>query len=536
MGVFRPAGVLVYLGLASDAFAQPGKTPPAPPPPSPAAANTIKLPGVTTGKETRLTLAEAVRSALAHNPDVVRARLDTKIAEVEIKKQRGAFDPVLKAEGFARREGTYVIDSTLTANGVNDTDLVGVDSSITGRTTFGGTYSINFSANRTADRGDPAFFVRLVPQFDNVLFARYTQALRRDAGFTPNRGLIDRAQLQADLLSAEQRERLEQFALKVVGAYWDLVVRHQRVSISEANLQDAIKLRDFVERQVRAGRGAQSDVTQADLTVAERQQALDTAVLAVIEGERALLDVTFLRQGAIPWDERLTLVDLPATEPVKKNFDQELKVALDKRPEFRRQQRAIEVARINEDIAENQTRIRFDVYGEAGVVGFSGTNAAGSMIGTPPPLVLGGIGKSFSNMIGFNAPFFEVGVQLEIPIGNRERSAAARQASLAVEKERAIDIRSLVIHDVRAAFQRLATASHRLEIATGSVKLAVQNVTAQESRYRNGAGILFDVTRAQEQLAAAQAAAALAAAEQEVALMQLEAARGTLLAKLGVTK
>jgi len=525
MVVTRAFPVLLVIAVATQARADRKSPAPAKAPAPKPAVN-----------ETKLTLADAVRSALAHHPESARIKLDTKIAEADVPRQRGQFDPVLKVSAAGRRENTYYAEAEASANGVNEVDSTWVNGSIEGRTTFGGTYALNFRTSQTEDKGEPGFFIRLAPQYENILFGRYTQALLRGGGFTPNRGQIDRAKLEAALANAEQRRQLEQLALKVVASYWELEVRHERVSISESNLADAVKLREYVERQFKAGRTAHSDITQADVTVAERQQAVDAAELAVIEAERALLDATYLTEGGLRADDTIVLVDKPATQAVKRDFDQDVATALAKRPEFTRAQRALEAARLDAEIAANQRRFRLDIYGEAGVVGFSGINVVppGLGIPDPPALVQGGFGKSISNMVGGEAPFFEVGVQLEIPLGNRERRAAARQAQLAADKERALDVRSLVIHEVRAAFQRVVIVARRFETATTTLKLAQENVNEQELRYRGGAGVLFDVVRSQEQLASARAAVALAAAEQEVAVLQLEAARGTLLARLGV--
>jgi outer membrane protein len=483
-----------------------------------------------------VSLADAVRAAVASHPDVTRLKLDTEIADLEVSRQEGAFDPLVRLSAFGRRESRYVPQAEATDTGVNQTDSVGMRGSVDGRTSFGGLYSLNLRGSRNADRGEPGFFIRLVPQYDNLVSLRYTQPLLRDAGTTANRAPVERAKLGADLSRAEQRAQIQGIVLRVVASYWQLVVLREGVSIAEANLAEAVKLRDLVDRQLRAGRGAQSDVTQADVSVAERQQAVDGSVLAVIEGERALLDATYLGKGAIRGNETLVPVDRPQTQPAQREFDRELAVALENRPELKRRDRAIEIARVDEALASNQRKLRLDLYLEAGIAGFAGRDVLPPSLGLSPPpeLVQGGFSKSVSNMVGAEAPFFEVGLQIELPLRNRTRAAAAKQAVLSIERERAADVRSLVVHDVRAAYQRIEITSRRLSTATDTVKLAEKNVVAQELRYRGGATILFDVLRAQEQLARARASAALAAAEQEVALMQLEAARGTLLAKFGI--
>src|SRR5205814_6761209 len=84
------------------------------------------------------------------------------------------------------------------------------------------------------------------------------------------------------------------------------------------------------------------------------------------------------------------------------------------------------------------------------------------------------------------APFFEAGIQIEVPLGNRQRAAAARQARLTVAKERAVDVKSLVTHDVRAAFQRLNIdrKSTRLNSSHLGISYAVFCSIKKVARYR----------------------------------------------------
>jgi outer membrane protein TolC len=487
------------------------------------------------GEEIRVTVADAVRSALASNPQVTRWKIDIEIAEAEVTRRSGLFDPLLRLNVFGRRDSIYSGNPEATPTGVYTVDSSGVQSSLEGRTGWGGVYALVFTTSRRRSGALPPFFAQLVPEYTNVLSARYTHPLRRDAGSIPNRGQVEQAKVAAEVTEAQQRELLNQVVVQVVASYWDLVVRHERVRIAQANLAAAIRLRELVEKQVKAGGAPRADITQTDVTVAERRQAVDTAWLAVVDAERALLDVTFLRQGKLSPADTLVLVDQLATDPEKRDFDADVAVAMQKRPELQRVERAIEAARLNRQIADNQRRARVDLYVEGGLGGYAGQPLSDPSI-NPPELLIGGVGRSYSNMFGFRAPFVEVGLQIELPVRNREREGLARQAELAHARERAVDVRSLVIHELRAASQRLVIATRRLQTAVTQVKHAKDNVTAQEARYRNGAGIVFDVFRTQEELARAQAEQVLAAAEQQVALAQVEAARGTLLERLGLAK
>src|SRR5262249_2690416 len=156
--------------------------------------------------------------------------------------------------------------------------------------------------------------------------------------------------------------------------YWTLVVRHERVQIAQANLEVAIKLRESIERQVKIGTSPKSDITQGDATVSERQQAVQLEELAVVEGERALLDLVYLAGDQLDWHRRLVLTEHPTGGVPERDYDAALAAALANRPELRRARRAIDAALVDQAIRENQRRFRVDIYGEAGLAGFAGTS------------------------------------------------------------------------------------------------------------------------------------------------------------------
>ena len=487
------------------------------------------------GAEITISVAEAVRSALEYHPDVVKPNIEVEIAEIEISRQRGLFQPSFTATGLYRREGVYVDDPAATVDGVNKRETGSVESAVGGRAPWGGQYSFGFRGARIANEPGSS---RLSPQYQTQLSGRYTQPLLRDFGMTANWGLVDRAELQRELARAQLREEREKLALEVVAGYWTLVVRREELRIREGSVSEAVNLRELVERRIRGGQAPKSDLVQSDVTVAERQQQVGAARLEVVAAERDLLAATYLnRSGKFGWASVLVPAETPSKQPVTPQFEQELEVALRNRPEVRRLERAVEVARLNYAIAENARRIKLDVYAEAGLLGAAGrsTLPAGDPMAAPP-LLHGGFDKSINNSVSAKAPFIEVGVQIEIPIGNSDRAGAAEQAKLRINSVLAEDVRTAVALDVRAAMQSLAISHTRMLGAANAEKLAVLNVDAQKKRYEGGAATLFDVIRAQDELARAKGEVVLAAAEQEVALVRVVAARGTLLEHFGIGK
>lgn len=475
---------------------------------------------------------------LKYHPEAEQARLDTEISEVEIDRQEARFWPVFSALAFGRQEAVYAENSLATDTGVNESTTLRLESEIEGLTHFGGRYNVNFLTQRLVAEGEPGFSVFLSPLYSAELSARWTQPILRGAGFSANRALIERAEVQAELDQAGERERIQRLILTVASSYWTLVLRREELAIQKASLAQAETLRDLVERRVRAGRDPRSEMVRADAEVARRRAARESARLAVVNAERQLLGVSYLnRSGKFDWSDSIVPAEKLEEKPVSAAFEEEFQVALENRPEIKRQEKALQLAQLNREIANNERKMRLDVYLEGGLRGLVGTNVVPDGGETPPPpeLLQGSSTDTFRQLSTGEAPFFEAGLIVEIPFDNGLRAGAARQAALRVEQQEAQDVRTQVALDVREALQRLRVASTRLESATAAEELAEKNVSAQRTRYKGGAGTLFDVLRAQDQLTQARAEAALARAQQELEVTRLAAARGTLLKSFGLT-
>lgn len=529
-------GLTCFLVLTSrNADAQRPKRPP-PPTPAPT-AEAIEGPPVGTpplrppGPEVTISVQQAVGAALSYNPELAQATLDAKIAGVEVTRQRGTFDPVVAVQSAHRTAGTYITgrsDPTVTTKSTT------IDAGVAGRTQWGGQYLLSVRGGRTA--GFSLLTPTLLPSLDTLVGARYTQSLLRGGGFTPNKGLIDRAELSAESSRETQQTARLGLALDVIAAYWTLVLRREEVNIREQNVSMARSLRELVEKRIRGGQAPRGEIVQADATVSERELQVRQAQLTVVDAERDLLTLTFMnRDGKFEWGSTIVPSEVPSTSLLDVKFETELEAALKARPEMRRFARDLALAKLNADIASNERRPQLDLYAEAGVAGFAGTSTlpAGDP-NAPPQLLVGGLGTSLGNLTGFEAPYWEIGVVFSLPIGNRIRASAADQAALRIEQVKAQDVSTLIAIDVRAAMQALDIARSRLVGAQTRVKLSEENVEVYRKRYEGGTSTIFDTLRVQDELARARAELVLAAADQEVAFARLLAARGTLLEHLGV--
>jgi outer membrane protein TolC len=125
-----------------------------------------------------------------------------------------------------------------------------------------------------------------------------------------------------------------------------------------------------------------------------------------------------------------------------------------------------------------------------------------------------------------------VGATLSAPLfdGGRTRAAVrAAEANLEAARAQQEQTRQSIDLEVSQAYLDLESARERRDAAQQSVDLARQNLTANEDRYREGAGSLLEVTDAQVELSRAETNQVQAEYDLYLAIITLRQAMGEVL-------
>jgi outer membrane protein TolC len=171
--------------------------------------------------------------------------------------------------------------------------------------------------------------------------------------------------------------------------------------------------------------------------------------------------------------------------------------------------------------------------------GFSGTGGdlvirddAGNVVATVP----GGLSDAVDQVTGGDFPGWSVGLELGIPIQNRDARARATIAELAVDQGRTgIDqVRQLVTTEVRLAVRGVETASQELESARVSVRLQTANLDAERKKFTNGLSTSFQILQVEEDLTNARSREVRAVTGYRRALVEYNRAIGKLIERSGV--
>ncbi len=539
-----PAPSSAGQGIGTSSGIAPAELPQEPPPVAPNyEAPARPLPsaeriGVRLDEQQPLTLNDAVRLALENNNDIGIARIDVQLAEFDLTAAQGVYDPIINSSNYFERSATPTSSVITGGPGgrVTETDLTG-QFGVNGFSPFaGGLYSLNYTSSRlTSD----ARIVQFNPQFPSVLTATYQQPLLRGFRFDNRRRTIEVAKKNLSLTDAQFRGRTIEIIAQVESAYWDLAFALRNLQVQIDAVRQARTQVESNQRQVRQGTLAPIDIVAADTQVTNFEQSVYTAQEQVTRSENFLKTLLLGSRTAPFWSRPLVPITPVDLEPPRTSLEDAVAAARANRPELAQLDTSADINRINQRFFRDQRRPQIDLVGSftpsglAGTPRLAGTNPFGNdddqllrdrvnelsqraglpaLIETPTanPIneqLIGGYGRSVTNLFGLNYPTARVGVVVSLPFRNRTAEAnygrslaeARRIESQRAQQEQTIEA------EVRNTLQTLRSVESRLASAAASRSSAEQQYASEQRRFAAGTSTVFLVLQRQQELVAARA-------------------------------
>lgn len=542
---------------------------PLPPPP-----NMTRL-GVVTDNTIALSLNDAVKRALQNNNDIEVARDDVRFAETQLRALEGVFDPIFSITPQIDKRVIPVqnIFAGAGTSGQVSNTVFTLSPSVNkqfGR--GGGNYELSFSNNKTTTSATNS---TLNPFYSSNLALTFTQPLLRDRSIDNNRRQIRIQKKRLEQSDADFRLRTIDVISRVQQAYWELVfaLRDQQNQLENLNLSRE-NLRN-VEAQIAAGAKAPLERAEVQTELANRESTLLLAVQNVSIAENNLKQLMFRDSMAPEWSAQLTPTDTPSfsTDPI--NLDQALKEARDNRPELRRLHLENDINSIDIQYFKNQTRPQIDLVTTLATTGLAGTAASTSippgtlvplisgdpnfnsnaflldqiqdiqrrsgfpiatspLVATPalaPTDLVGGYGKTLSNLFSLNTYNVTVGVAIQIPFKNKTAEANLAGARILRERLEATTRSQdqLIEVDVRNSAQAVETARLRVLSAREARKNAELQLEGEQRLYQVGRSTTFFLFERQNALTNARNAELRAETDYNKALADLQRATSSTL-------
>jgi len=411
--------------------------------------------------------------------------------------------------------------------------------------------TVGFANNRITTN---SLFTLVSPQINTNFRFTLRQHLLQGFGFDPNLRWIRIARNNREIEDVVFRQQIIQTVSQIQNLYWDLVTAYLAVKVNERALQLAEKTLSDDQEQVRIG-------TLAPITLAQAQSGVATAKQNLILSQTSLQLQQLLMKNAITknmGDPILAVAPVIPTDTLKPNEQYEVRPVEDLIQEALQARPEIAVARINLTNLEisrksikNLLKPTLDLYAFYGATGLAGdqnpgfpdcntlppgTASPGANCLFPGTIPRSGYPNAFHDLFNSSAPDKGIGVNLSIPIRNRQSQAIQVRSDLEYRQSQVAlqQTENLITLQVRNAQFTMNNNYAALQAAVAARDYAQESLTAEQKKFGYGASTPTLVLQASSNLTQAESNVLNAAANYEKSKVQLELSTAETLSKLGI--
>ena len=480
---------------------------------SPAAPDTLPL-----------TLDDAVRRAVEHNPDLAVVRLATEVEAAHVGESRTAYTPMFST---TLGRSSAVAPSTnflLGSQGIETRDWFS-STGVRQRVPWSnGTWSLSWDASRTTSN---SLLNSFDPSVQSGFQIAFSQPLLKDRAIDAARQQFIIARRNEESSELRYRESAVQTVAAVKQAYWTLKALRANVVVQQRSLELAQELARQNEARVRLGQAPPLDLVQVQAEVADRRENLIRATAAADDAEDRLRRLIIDPADVQFWRLRVDPVDEPPGRAPLPDVDEIVAKALEHRYDVGRARNDVRNAATGVEFLSNQKLpdVRIETSYRGSGLGGSQLLRTGTFPGTVTGRVDSGFGNVLGQVFGSDYPTWSVGVTVNYPLGRSFEQVSAVRAD--VERRQAdARVASLqldVAQTIRQAARQVRSTAEREDAARAGAGLAEQRFESEQRRYEVGLSTSFLVTQAQRDLLQAQVSLLQATLDYQSSLVSFEA-------------
>ena len=482
------------------------------PAPEAAVRAALALPG-----SGELSLETLVRQVRESNRTILGKQAERDLALSGIDRARAAFQPttgLAVTNGQQRQANTYEEQLIRNNQGIYQRD--GIDYSATmsklfetgtkveGKVTLS-KFITNIKQQQRPGEGD---------DYKTFYGMTLTHPLARDAGRDVTLARVRVAEIEAEGARLASLDTESTVVAEAILAYWDLVLAQERLKSSEDKVGMGRRLLAEARALNRQGRVPESDVWDVENNLTRFLAGVSEARQGVTE--RANRIRTLLMTLAVDAPTQLIATDsMPGVSAKGRPLEEALKIALERRSDYRQRQSVIQREDQQLSYARNQQLPRVDMIASYG---------------------LNGLGQNESRAFAWNQmqdyPTWTFGVQAAMPLGENRQAKADVAAAQIRRDDARTQLRGLEIaisNDLHTSIRSMEGAAERWALWTELAQREARQLEVERARFNAGRSDMREILQREERVINAR----LGVAEQQVAWARadalVEASQGTLL-------
>lgn len=351
-------------------------------------------------------------------------------------------------------------------------------------------------------------------------------------GFLNTNGLII-ARTNTNASVTEFELGVRNYVNQVINAYWNLYFAYQNVEAARLVRDTSKEIWQSVKSKNESGlSGGEADKEAQSL---EQYLQFEQEYLVAVHGDpqnnslgvvQAEADLRRLIGMPPSQDALLSPSDEPSEVETVFDWSSLVNTALQRRAELRRQAWQIQRRELELLAAKNFLLPRLDAVATYRNNGFGDDLTGGGFR----------FSSAVSDLSTGDHNEWEVGLQMNMPVGFRQANAGVQHAELQLRRERAIldEQEKQILHDVRNAFRQSQQSNRNLSIARQRLDAAQKALLARLSAYAADTVPLDQLLEAQRRLADAQTNFQRARIDLELATEAIHRETGQLLPRHAV--
>jgi len=459
--------------------------------------------------ELEFSLEECRALALENNLDLQVQLINPSIAREGISQEEAKFDATFTGNMNYTKNDTPTASTLDIAGSSVDSTYIDLGVNIPLRT--GGTLSFDLADRRM--KTDSLFSV-FNPSYESDFSASISQPLLRNSGNRVNTHSIRVAQYNSSITDARTKLEAIRIIANVDRAYWRLYASRKLLDVRRQQYDLSKALYEETSRFVEVGEKPKIEIIRTEVSIADKLEAIIMAENDVRDTERDLKRM--LNKQGLGMETRTVLIPSSPPDPVRYELDRNRMVekALENRMEMLELELQIAQDSSNIDFLKNQTLplVTLDYKYNINSLGPERSD-------------------SYDILSDNEFKDHRFGLQVSIPIGNREAKSRLRKAvyeraqRLASRENKKSEIK----YEVLKQIDKLEANWQRILASRQTTILWNEQYRAEKRQFELGLVTSTDVLNAQTDLAEAQRVEILALAEYQIALVDLAYATGTLL-------
>ncbi len=366
-----------------------------------------------------------------------------------------------------------------------------------------------------------SIFFKPSPQGTARMAIGYTHPLLRGSGQVYNESLIVLAQLDTDIATDEFSRQLQSHLLETLRAYWGLYLERANLAQKLQSLKRAadtltkLKQRQHIDT-------VKSQILRAKAEVGSRRSQVLRAEMGVKNAEdrlRALVnDPAFGDYHCV----ELLPIDVPTLDQVPLDMRMALCTAAQSRPEVNQALRQIQAGCTRLNMSKNEVLPMLNLVTEAYSAGLQQTNPF----------------NAYDNQFNQGRPGYTVGMQFEVPLGNRAPKARLERRELELRQLRnqyQTTLNTLQL-EVKVSVREVETAQAEMQSQAQAMNASTVELDYLEKRWEHLPGedgtaslMLDNLLQAQNRLALNEFNFLTAQVTYNLALWNVKKATGELL-------